>query len=126
LYFSSKRYHEGVEEQDDQQAEEGYRADEVPGVGRGQEEDHGRGWEGEERDATQFGHEMEDFSLTGEEDSGDDGLHESLLVAGAESDQLAQGGLVGRGQAEQLGVPHVLGGAEDAQCCGQRSTSMQQ
>ena len=45
------------------------------------------------------------------------GLLDPLLVAGDEGDQLAQGGLAGRGQAEELGVAEILDSSHQSDGC---------
>ena len=51
--------------------------------------------------------------LTEEQDPSGDSLGDSFLVAGAEGQELSEGGLVGRRQPEQLRETQVLSGAKD-------------
>lgn len=79
-------YHDGVEQEDDEESQQRVGTHEVPRVARGEEEEDGR---------------------SEEESAGDDGLVDPLLVAGAERDELAEGGVVGRLKPEELSVPDV-------------------
>ena len=79
--------HKGVEQEDEETADQRGGADQVDGVGHGEHEADGR---------------------PDEEGAHDAGLLDPLVVRGHEGDELAQGGVTRRAQPQQLGVAQEL------------------